>query len=141
VAFRFLPGRPARLTRRDALRAASWLALAPLGAAAVSMVRRLDASRPTRRLRLGPDFAGDVTFADEVIVHRQDGGRFTVFSARCPHLGCRIARLDGDQFVCPCHGSRFALDGSVARGPATRPLQSLPYTVDPGTGALVVDVT
>ena len=43
---------------------------------------------------------------------------------RCSHRGCSLAdgRLDGDEIVCACHGSRFDLtDGSVRRGPATAP--------------------
>jgi cytochrome b6-f complex iron-sulfur subunit len=42
----------------------------------------------------------------------------------CTHLGCTFPwNENAEQFQCPCHGSRFAPDGSVERGPADRPLK------------------
>jgi menaquinol-cytochrome c reductase iron-sulfur subunit len=57
----------------------------------------------------------------------------TVFSPICPHLGCRYDWLpQRQQFVCPCHGSVFALDGKVIAGPAPRPLDTLPTEIRNG---------
>ncbi|MDQ8703790.1 FAD-dependent oxidoreductase [Streptomyces sp. LHD-70] len=57
-------------------------------------------------------------------VHRDDTGKVTALSARCPHLGCLVHYNDAERtWECPCHGSRFATDGSVLQGPATRPLK------------------
>lgn len=42
----------------------------------------------------------------------------------CTHLGCTFPWNSLDQqFQCPCHGSRYAPDGSVIRGPAPLPLK------------------
>ena len=56
-------------------------------------------------------------------VVKQPGGGLTAFSPRCTHLGCAYHWEQGSrEFVCPCHGSRFAADGRVLAGPAPRPL-------------------
>lgn len=66
------------------------------------------------------------------------GGVFAL-SAVCTHLGC-ITRYVSDEGViaCPCHGSKFDLEGNVTHGPAPRPLQWLEVAVD-DKGELVVD--
>jgi cytochrome b6-f complex iron-sulfur subunit len=57
-----------------------------------------------------------------LLLHTQAG--FTALSLLCTHLGCTVeSKPDG--FACPCHGSRFDLQGNVTRGPAGKPLNSL----------------
>ncbi|GAA3786453.1 FAD-dependent oxidoreductase [Streptomyces phyllanthi] len=57
-------------------------------------------------------------------VHRDDGGNLHAVSARCTHLGCLVAFNSAERaWECPCHGSRFDIDGKVVEGPATRPLE------------------
>jgi nitrite reductase/ring-hydroxylating ferredoxin subunit/uncharacterized membrane protein len=58
---------------------------------------------------------------DLQIVLVRDGGTVHAMSDRCAHLGCLLhtGTLENDTIVCPCHGSTFALDGTVVRGPAT----------------------
>jgi Rieske Fe-S protein len=60
-------------------------------------------------------------------VRRDSDGHLTALSGRCTHLGCAVAFNDDEQtWDWPCHGSRYALDGTVIQGPATDPLQPLP---------------
>jgi len=52
-------------------------------------------------------------------VYRHPSGAVQVCSAICPHLGGLVRWNAGEQtWDCPCHGSRFAVDGSVLNGPA-----------------------
>lgn len=56
----------------------------------------------------------------------QHGERAWALSAACSHLGCTVAAAsDGRTLDCPCHGSRYALDGAVLHGPADEPLAAL----------------
>jgi len=66
-----------------------------------------------------------------VWVVKHSSTKATVFSPICPHLGCRYDwHPEQGKFVCPCHGSVFALDGKVLGGPAPRPLDTLPHKVE-----------
>ncbi len=45
-------------------------------------------------------------------------------NAVCTHLGCIVPWNAGENmFRCPCHGSQYAPDGRVTRGPAPRSLE------------------
>ncbi len=67
----------------------------------------------------------------------RDQRGFYALAATCTHLGC-TPRLEGKQFACPCHGSRFALNGDVLAGPAKRPLDHMAVGLAP-SGRLFVD--
>jgi cytochrome b6-f complex iron-sulfur subunit len=64
-----------------------------------------------------------------------DGGVFAL-SRVCTHLGC-LVNAAPDGFHCPCHGSRFAADGAVVKGPAPAALAWLAVTPAAGGGYLV----
>jgi nitrite reductase/ring-hydroxylating ferredoxin subunit len=58
-----------------------------------------------------------------IVVAKDDAGVVHAVEAACTHLGCVVGFNAGEQtWDCPCHGSRFALDGTVIDGPATTPL-------------------
>lgn len=81
------------------------------------------------------NIADGIRFHDRVIVLNGPRG-VAVLSSTCTHLGCRINRTDGNELVCPCHGSRFDLRGDAVHGPAVRGLRSLPFTLDRVKGVL-----
>ena len=59
---------------------------------------------------------------EQCAVYRDDTGALHAVSARCTHLGCIVHFNDAERaWECPCHGSRFAVDGSVIQGPANTP--------------------
>jgi len=73
------------------------------------------------------------TVVRNVWVVRRSESEVTVFSPICTHLGCRYDWQPGaGRFLCPCHGSVFAPDGSVLAGPAPRPLDTLPAKIENG---------
>lgn len=61
------------------------------------------------------------------------GGHPYAIDDTCTHMGCSLAdgRLDGTTVTCACHGSQFDVtSGAVLRGPAQRPVRSLPLQVN-----------
>jgi nitrite reductase/ring-hydroxylating ferredoxin subunit/uncharacterized membrane protein len=70
--------------------------------------------------------------ADVVLVRK--GRKVYALADRCSHRGCPLheGKLEEDVIVCSCHGSTFALDGSIVRGPATAPQPALEARVRTG---------
>jgi cytochrome b6-f complex iron-sulfur subunit len=80
--------------------------------------------------------AGDPTYGGYLA---RDKGTLRAFAITCPHLGCSYNYDEGlRHFLCPCHGSQFALDGSIVHGPATAPLSHL--TWQPGAAVDEIEI-
>jgi glycine/D-amino acid oxidase-like deaminating enzyme/nitrite reductase/ring-hydroxylating ferredoxin subunit len=61
-----------------------------------------------------------------VAAYRDERGTVHAVSAVCTHMGCILGWNDTDRsWDCPCHGSRFDLDGSIIHGPAVKPLETV----------------
>lgn len=59
----------------------------------------------------------------KVAAFRGDDGALRAVSTRCTHLGCQVRWNAAERtWDCPCHGSRFGVEGEVLNGPAVRPL-------------------
>jgi len=72
------------------------------------------------------------------LVRLEDGGFLAIYR-RCTHLGCAVPFDQAtQQFVCPCHGSEFTVDGTVLNPPASRPLDLFSLTITE-EGEIVVD--
>jgi Rieske Fe-S protein len=72
---------------------------------------------------------GSGVIVDEVVVTQPTAGVFKGFSATCTHAGCTVKNVANGTINCPCHGSKFNLDGTVANGPAARPLEAKTVSV------------
>ncbi|HKY22220.1 MAG TPA: FAD-dependent oxidoreductase [Vicinamibacterales bacterium] len=59
-------------------------------------------------------------------VYRGLDSQIYVRSAVCTHMGCYVHWNDAERtWDCPCHGSRFKVDGDVIAGPAKAPLSPI----------------
>ncbi|MFG2513506.1 Rieske (2Fe-2S) protein [Streptomyces sp. NPDC048584] len=78
-----------------------------------------------------PVGGGTILREEKVVVTQPKEGEFRAFSAICTHRNCLVSDVTDGTIDCPCHGSRFRItDGSVAHGPATRPLPEERITVE-----------
>jgi len=67
-----------------------------------------------------------------LLVNRGTGNQFFAVSTRCTHQGCVVPPFStaAGASVCPCHGSRYAIDGTVVGGPALASLSRYTNTFD-----------
>ena len=92
-----------------------------------------------KKIFLPPDLNDGITFVENLIVEKT-GENIKIYSSTCTHLGCKINQEKNNKFICPCHGSQFALNGEVIKGPATKKLTQLNYSKDKKTGKIIVYV-
>ena len=123
---------PEPISRRDMLGLSSlWMTAASLMFAFIGALRLPKAAvldSPSKRVRVSlpealPEGTAFIPPGAGMAVFRDAGGVFAI-STVCTHLGC-IVTHSSDGFECPCHGSRFAHDGTVLQGPAPQSLRWL----------------
>jgi glycine/D-amino acid oxidase-like deaminating enzyme/nitrite reductase/ring-hydroxylating ferredoxin subunit len=85
---------------------------------------RLLTLRPSPVQDLAPGEAGLRELdGEKVAAYRDPHGRLHAVSGRCTHLGCLVAWNAAERtWDCPCHGSRYTVDGQVIQGPAVENL-------------------
>ncbi|HET9023305.1 MAG TPA: Rieske 2Fe-2S domain-containing protein, partial [Burkholderiaceae bacterium] len=63
---------------------------------------------------------------ERVAAYRAADGSVTMVSPVCTHLKCLVHWNSAEEsWDCPCHGSRFGVDGRVLEGPALEPLANV----------------
>lgn len=73
----------------------------------------------------------------KIILVRTGESTFVAVAAKCTHKGCTIGYdADAKHFECPCHGSQYNLDGTVAHGPTTKPVTS--YATSYANGVVTI---
>jgi glycine/D-amino acid oxidase-like deaminating enzyme/nitrite reductase/ring-hydroxylating ferredoxin subunit len=78
--------------------------------------------------QLPPRKGAIVEVGNELLAaYRNADGTVIAVSPVCTHMKCKVHWNDVESsWDCPCHGSRFAPDGTVIEGPATEALQQKP---------------
>jgi len=80
-----------------------------------------------------PVGGGKILADAKIVLTQPTAGTVKAFSAVCTHAGCTVADVSGGTINCPCHGSKFKIeDGSVAGGPAPKPLPPVAVSVQGG---------
>ena len=82
---------------------------------------------PVKKLESLPKDAGAlVTISGQVLgAYRDPGGALHLVRPQCPHMGCRLHWNPAEKtWDCPCHGSRFDVDGALLNNPAQTDLTS-----------------
>jgi glycine/D-amino acid oxidase-like deaminating enzyme/nitrite reductase/ring-hydroxylating ferredoxin subunit len=87
-----------------------------------------DRLRPPRALSVNGVARGEARVVPDGLgkkgIYRDEDGALHAVSLRCTHLGCLLRFNEAERsWDCPCHGSRFAIDGTVLEGPAVQPLE------------------
>ncbi|HTG02018.1 MAG TPA: ubiquinol-cytochrome c reductase iron-sulfur subunit [Nitrospirota bacterium] len=78
-----------------------------------------------RKAELQYSVAGKMRKSRVFVVSRS--GDLSVLSATCSHLGCLVNyHKDKGEFICPCHGGRYDLQGRNIAGPPPAPLTRFP---------------
>jgi Rieske Fe-S protein len=127
-------------TRKEFMRISWIILLLPIIWLWYSMVRRQRSASPLlSEIRLPANITLGISFFDRIIAIK-GSGNIVFLPSRCTHLGCQIRSAENNELVCPCHGSRFGMDGRNLMGPASQPLAWLPYRIDKKTGEFIVKI-
>ena len=72
----------------------------------------------TAKIEYKSDNISVKVIGDKVKIEKN--GNIKYLTAKCPHMGCIVKyNPDTRELVCPCHNSKFDIDGNLLQGPAT----------------------
>ncbi len=76
-----------------------------------------------------------------ILINRLQSGDYVAINSRCSHADCVVNPFSSaaNACICPCHGSRFGIDGSRISGPAPRNLDQYNLRQE-GEETLIVEV-
>ncbi len=77
----------------------------------------------------GQSLLVDAGIKSPIAVTRTGPQDFVVTGTECNHAGCSVRR-EGAAWRCPCHGSTFALEGGLTKGPATADLAVYDFALE-----------
>jgi cytochrome b6-f complex iron-sulfur subunit len=120
---------PEAMPRRDFLGLAAWWSAAAallfgfFGALRLPKAAVLPSPAKKFKVTLPPSLPSAQPYlpAGRSVAIVKEGNNVHAISRICTHLGCIVKPTDTG-FDCPCHGSKFAKDGSVIKGPAPKAL-------------------
>lgn len=123
-----------KISRKKFIRRISAILLLPLvWLVNVTIERKIESEQKKNKILLPENIAEGITILDQIILIKT-GSSIKVFSSRCTHLGCVINKIDNNEIVCPCHGSRFNEQGYPVNGPAAKRLEELAIQTDSKSG-------
>jgi len=79
----------------------------------------------------GKLLAKQKSIGEVLVVKTSVPGDLVAVNPSCTHSGCTVEwKPDVNQFICPCHGSKFGVAGKVEAAPATKPLTTYAVKVE-----------
>ena len=127
------------ITRKEFLKQLSWLIALPYALFAGLSFKQNSRVNRAKNIRIPLEINKGVTFRDGLIVVKEEES-VQFLSSKCTHLGCRIYAVEQNELVCPCHGSKFSLEGKCIKGPAKEPLQKLSFKIDEIKNEYIVEI-
>ena len=107
-----------------------------------SFIPNVQSGKPLRfKAGMPQDFPDNTAtyIEDQKVFIVRKGNGYLALSSICTHLGCTVrSESSGEGFFCPCHGSRYKVDGTNYAGPAPKALVAYEVSLGP-LGELFVD--
>jgi menaquinol-cytochrome c reductase iron-sulfur subunit len=96
----------------------------------VGYIGNLPQGVPTKFTVSFPQEGWQVPDAPAAMYVVRHGDSYKVFSNACTHMQCPVRWEDPlNQFLCPCHGGLYDINGSNIGGPPPKPLAQYPYRI------------
>jgi len=128
---------PERISRKKFFKLLAYLLLVPLFYLTNKMVKDHQKFKTNNReFRISNPSPG-LSISGPIIISKLDN-ELKIFSSRCTHLGCQINKIENEEIICPCHGSKYDINGKPIKGPSIKALIKLDYYMDETTNEIVV---